>query len=136
MQIKPKSKWRLGLPNRQLKTGEYLFYSGQITCGDLLEAVEWQKGQHRRSGALAVHMGYMEENDRALVLTKKKNHEPFYAAALRLGVLSATQRNWLLFKQQRQRKPIGEFFVQKNILSAQDVGRALVDKRSHNQVAA
>ena len=39
MTLKPKSKWRLGLPNRKLKTGEYLFYSGQISCGDLPEAV-------------------------------------------------------------------------------------------------
>lgn len=136
MSLKPKSKWRLGLPNRKLKTGEYLFYSGQISCGDLLEAVAWQDNQHRKSGSFAVEMGYMNEEDRALVLQKKKRSEPYYAAAIRLGVLSTTQRNWLLFKQQRQRQPIGEYFVEKNLLSSQAIGRALVEKRSHNQNAA
>ncbi len=136
MTLKPKSKWRLGLPNRKLKTGEYLFYSGQISCGDLLEAVAWQDNQHQKSGSFAVEMGYMKEKDRALVLQNKKKSEPYYAAAIRLGVLSATQRNWLLFKQRRQKQPIGEYFVEKNILSSQAIGRALVEKRSHNQNAA
>ena len=112
MTLKPKSKWRLGLPNRKLKTGEYLFYSGQISCGDLLEAVRWQDQQSRRSGSFAVEMGYMNETQRELVLDQKKNSEPYYAAAC-LGVLSSTQRNWLLFKQQRQKQPIGEYFVEK-----------------------
>ena len=130
------SKWRLGLPNRKLKTGEYLFYSGQISCGDLLEAVAWQEQQYQRAGSFAVNMGYMDEKERALVLQQKKNREPYYAAAIRLGVLSATQRNWLLFKQQRQKQPIGEYFVERDILSSQAIGRALVEKRSHNQKAA
>ena len=136
MQMKPKSKWRLGLPNRTLKTGEYLFYSGQISCGDLIEAVDWQKKQHQRAGQLAVSMGYMKEAEREVVLSQKNNDEAFCSAAIRLGVLSTTQRNWLLFKQRKQQKPIGEFFVENDLITAQDLSRALVQKHSHNQKAA
>ncbi len=136
MHMKPKSKWRLGLPNRELKTGEYLFYSGQISCGDLIEAVDWQKNQHQRAGQFAVALGYIEEEDRETVLKGQKEGEAFYSAAIRLGVLSSTQRNWLLFKQRRQKKPIGEYFVQNDLISTQDLSRALVQKHSHNQQAA
>ena len=136
MQIKPKSKWRLGLPNRTLKTGEYLFYSGQISCGDLIEAVDWQKKQHQRAGQFAVAMGYMKEEDRETVLERQGTDEAFYSAAIRLGVLSTTQRNWLLFKQRRQQRPIGAYFVENDLITTQDLSRALVQKHSHNQKAA
>jgi hypothetical protein len=136
MHMKPKSKWRLGLPNRTLKTGEYLFYSGQISCGDLIEAVDWQKNQHQRAGQFAVAMGYIEEDECETVLKGQQQNEAFYSAAIRLGLLSTTQRNWLLFKQRRQKKPIGEYFVQNDLISTQDLSRALVEKHSHNQQAA
>jgi hypothetical protein len=114
------------LPRRKLKFAEYLYYSGWIGWSELVEAIAWQRAQRPPLGRLAVELGFLAPHDVPALLDRRRlaaaTATPFGEWAVRQGFLTPFQLLALLGQQGRRQRPIGQFFVERGLLDADDVG--------------
>jgi hypothetical protein len=113
------------LPRRRLRFAEYLYYSGRVRWTELVEAVAWQRSQRPPLGRIAVEFGFLAPDDVAVILERRReaaaNGIPFGEWAVRLGYLTSFQLLAALGQQLRLQRPIGQFFVERGILEADEI---------------
>jgi hypothetical protein len=124
------------LPNRRLLLGHFLYYSGLINWRTIIQALVWQRTQRPRLGELAIRFGLFAEKDILHILRNQPPQTPFGQTALALGLLSESQLQFLLLHQKWLKKKIGRFFLEKKILTPEELLELLNRCRAHNTTIA
>lgn len=101
--------------------GRYLVQSGLITLSQLIDAVHWQRRQRPPVGRIAVQWGLLETSEVVRLLRSKGSKTPFCRHAVDEGAIQTFQRVAILAKQRQMQRPIGEYFVEKKLLSASTI---------------
>jgi hypothetical protein len=112
------------LPQRRLRFAEYLYYSGRIGWGELVEAIAWQRSQRPAIGRIAVDFGYLRLEDVAAILERRRLASaalPFGEWAVREGFLTSFQLLAVIGQQLRLQRPIGQFFVERGLIEPEDI---------------
>jgi hypothetical protein len=113
------------LPRRPLRFAEYLYYSGRVGWGDLVEAIAWQRAQRPPLGRIAVELGFLAPGDVALLLERRREAAatgtPFGEWAVREGFLTRFQLLAVVGQQSRMQRPIGQYFVERGLIDPADV---------------
>jgi len=124
--------WQKVPPQRPLRFGEYLFYSGVIPWSLLIKAIVWQRSQRPRIGEIAQNWRWLTESQIKALLKNRRQGERLGEILLRYSIINSFQLRLLLSHQQRIQKPFGSFFVQNRVLTEAQIKRYLEHQRSHN----
>jgi hypothetical protein len=125
------------LPQRPLRLGEYLYYSGRISWQALIDALSWQRRGHQPIGKLAVQWGYLTAAELQQLLRqhqwqrqrRTEEQERFGEFLLRRGEITGFQLLALLGRQKRLRRPLGAFFIERGLCGKGEV-EAIVEWQS------
>lgn len=126
------SFWQKDVPRRHLRFGEFLYYSGAIPWKSLIRALVWQMKQRPRIGEIAQRWRWLDESQISCLLESRNPGERIGEVLLNHGMISPFQLTVLLWQQKRIQKPIGEYFVEKRMLSQQKVHDFLRRQQIHN----
>jgi hypothetical protein len=114
-----------GLPRRRLRFAEFLYYSGRVRWSDLADALAWQRTQRPPLGRIAVDLGFLAPDEVGVLLERRReagaSAVPFGEWAVRLGRLTPFQLLAALGHQLRLQRPIGQFFVERRMLDADEI---------------
>ena len=111
----------------------YSFYQGKVTYQQLIEALVWQRRQRPTLGAIAQQWGWLSEAKVTRVLGHRGQAVRFGKKAIELGYLRPHQVEALLSYQRTLQKRIGEYFVEKGLLSEEDASQISRNLARHNQ---
>ncbi len=120
------------IPPRKLLFGHYLFYSGVTNWQTIVNALIWQRTRRPRLGEIGKSFGWLTSSDIVHILKSRQLSDPFGCSAVKLGLLTENQVRLMVFKQQRQQKKFGEYFVQHNLLTHSQLERLIKNFRLHN----
>ncbi len=124
--------YRGNLPPFRLRLAEWLYYTGRVSFESLISALAWQYAERPKVGSIAVALGYLTHDSVNAVIRRRSLGEPFCGAAVRLGFLSDFERSVVLGRQRLMNQPIGSFFIERGIVDAAELERAVRDLWSHN----
>ena len=123
-------------PSRPLKLGEFLYYGGCISQEQLFGAVRWQARQRPRIGEIAMSFGYLNSAGIEHLLELRQSlrnlHEPLAEFARNQGYLTHFQWLAVVGRQRRLQKPIGQYWIETGLFSAQEIADLVSDQRQHN----
>lgn len=128
-----KSFWKMDLPRRHLRFGEFLYFSGKIPWPDLIRALVWQRSQRPRIGEIAQRWRWLTEFDIAALLRERHPGMRFGEMLLQYNLISPFQLSVLLWQQRKIQQPIGQFFVQQKVLSEVEIRNLLRSQLKHNR---
>jgi hypothetical protein len=120
------------IPKRRLRFAQYLYYARIIDWETVLLAMRWQFQRRPRVGQIARQIGYLTLEDVCHVLHHMRLGERFGEAALRLGRINAARLLIVLGLQQRLGHPIGRYFIEREILTQNELHDLLDRHRNHN----
>ena len=121
------------LPEEKLLFGRFLYRMGIIQWRQLLMALTWQRAGRPRIGELGISLGYLDRNSVVTILKNSIKVGAFGATAYKMGFLTADEVRDLLLRQKRQEKKIGQFFIEKGLLSRNDLILLLRQCKEHNR---
>lgn len=121
------------LPEEKLLFGRFLYRMGIIQWRQLIMALTWQKSGRPRIGELGISLGYLDRNSVGIILKNSIKVGAFGVTAYKMGFLTADEVRDLLLRQKRQEKKIGQFFVEKGLLSRSDLVVLLRQCQEHNR---
>ena len=114
---------------RTLRFGEYLLKARLVSWKTLAQAVAWQQAQRPRLGELAIESGFLtREQVKEVLETRRRKgelHVLFADYAVTMGLLTQFQQMILVGRQRRMQRPIGQYFVENNLLSKDELNKAL-----------
>ena len=124
------------LPRRRLRLAEYLYYSGRVGWQDYVAAVAWQRGQRPPLGRLAVKLGMLGQRDVTDLLERRRREgvqaEPFGEFAVRRGFLTRSQLLAVVGRQKQGQRRIGQYFIERGLLSVVELDGARLAVFGHN----
>jgi len=101
--------------------GRYLLGEGFITLSELTAAIDWQRAQRPAVGQIAVDWRIMTLDQVSVLLDQKPKTQLFCDFAVANGAMSSFHRLAVLAKQRRLQRPIGQYFVERGILTQEQV---------------
>ena len=120
------------IPERTLEFGHYLYHRGLITYSQLINALVWQRQQRPVLGELAVNLGWLNKEDTLTISRQRGPYARFGERAIRLGLLSPGQVKALILHQRTLHKRLGQYFVEKEILSSEEIEHLADKLAEHN----
>jgi len=120
------------IPPRKLLFGHYLFYSGVTNWQTIVNALIWQRTRRPRLGEIGKSFGWLTSSDIVHILKARQLSDSFGCSAVKLGLLTENQVRLMVFKQQRQQKKFGEYFVHHKLLTHSQLERLIKNFRCHN----
>jgi len=120
------------LPERELRLGHFLYYSGIISWRQIIQALVWQRTNRPRLGELGLRFGWLNDEDILTVLRSRTTAAPFGKTAITLGLLSEKQLQALIWRQKNLQRKIGEFFIEEEILAAEELLEMIRHHQQHN----
>ena len=120
------------IPFRKFRFAEYLFYSGKVKWSHLIDSIVWQRKIRPLIGDIAEDFGYLDKTRINYIQSVRKKGETFGKTALHLGFLSQKQLNVILGKQLSYKQPIGQYFLEKDILNIKEIEQLLRAHCFHN----
>ncbi len=120
------------IPPRKLLFGHYLFYSGVTNWQTIVNALIWQRTRRPRLGEIGKTFGWLTSGDIVHILKFRQLSDSFGCSAVKLGLLTENQVRLMVFKQQRQQKKFGEYFIHHNLLTHSQLDRLIKNFRYHN----
>jgi len=120
------------IPKMNLMLGQFLYYSGLISWRTLIEAICWQRRQRPLIGQIAMEWGLLDYQDILRILTVRDFDEKFGDCAFRTGYISSFELFAMIGKQKRIQRPFGEYFIERGILSPEDIIRIAQKQQRHN----
>ena len=123
----------VSIPSIPLEFGMYSFYQGKVTYQQLIEALVWQRRQRPTLGAIAEQWGWLSEAKVTRVLGHRGRAVRFGKKAIELGYLKPHQVEALLTYQRTLQKRIGEYFVDKGLLSEEEASQISRNLAKHNR---
>lgn len=124
--------YRGQIPFCVLELGRYLFYSGHISYGELIEALIWQRLQRPIIGNVALRWGWLAERAIEQITASSAIPGRFGEKAVRLGLLSDFQVGTLLYYQRSQQERLGNYFILNKILTADQLDHLVQKLHEHN----
>ena len=115
-----------------MRFGEFLYYNGLISWQTLITALVWQKRKRPTLGHIAVDNGLLSPTSVIYVLHNTLPFEIFGEAAIRLGLLSRQDVEFLIHKQKARGAPIGRYFIEQGLFSNQNLVKLLMAQARHN----
>lgn len=101
--------------------GRYLLGEGFISLGELTEAISWQRQQRPAVGQIAIDWRILTSEQVDGLLHEKPRTQLFCDFAVARGLMSSFERLAVLAKQRRLQRPIGQYFVERGILTQEQV---------------
>lgn len=127
------------LPKYKLLIGQFLYYSGIISWRTLISAIIWQKRQRPPIGQIALKSGILSSYEVKQILTGRRIEqsygEKFCQYACRKGYITSVERTTLLCEQRSLERPLGDFFIEQGLLSAEEMDRMVGRLQIHNRCA-
>ncbi|HFQ80580.1 MAG TPA: J domain-containing protein [Desulfobacterales bacterium] len=120
------------IPPRKLLFGHYLFYSGVTNWQTIVNALIWQRTKRPRLGEIGKSFGWLTSSDIVHILKSRRLSDSFGCSAVKLGLLTENQVRLMVFKQQRQQKKFGEYFVHHKLLTHSQLEQLIKNFRYHN----
>ncbi len=120
------------LPARRLMFGEFLFHSGLCEWRDVFQALAWQRQSRPRLGEIGCTFGWINKQDVYTIFHHRQAGIRFGETAVRIGLLNQQQLERLLRHQTIRQQKIGQFFLQNDLLSQQQLQDALWYLSRHN----
>ncbi|MFO0724345.1 MAG: hypothetical protein U1E65_11215 [Myxococcota bacterium] len=105
--------------------GRYLLSTGRITLSELTDAILWQRAQRPAVGRIAMDWRILSADQVVSILREKPYNELFCAYAVRAGLMTSFHQTAIVAKQRRLQQPIGRYFVERGILSKEEVEDAV-----------
>lgn len=124
--------YRGAMPQNRMRFATFLYYKGVFDQSTLGMALDWQKRCRPLIGQIAVAWDFITLREFAEILYQSRDGQPFGQVAKRRGRLNDSQIAALLTEQERFRKPIGQFFIEKKILTKGEVEMYLLEHEMHN----
>jgi hypothetical protein len=125
------------VPARALRFAEFLFHRGVISWRTLGSAIAWQRAQRPRVGELAVWFGYLTEAEvEALLVVRaasRRTHVQWCEFACERGLLTPMQAATIVGHQRRRQRPIGAFFVERDVIDARELEALLEAHVAHQR---
>ncbi|HON79211.1 MAG TPA: DnaJ domain-containing protein [Spirochaetota bacterium] len=128
----PGKRYNLHIPETELMLGQFLFYNHIISLQTLFDAVAWQRKQRPSFGQIAMEWGILTHADIQNILKKRSFREKFGEYALRNEYITQFQYMAILGKQRQMQKPLGQYFIEKAILSPEDLEKYVRLQKKHN----
>lgn len=128
----PTRKGSCRIPERPLEFGHYLYHRGLISYSQLINALVWQRQQRPLLGELAVNLGWLKKEDTLSVIRQRGPYARFGERAIRMGLLSPGQVKALILHQRTMHKKLGQYFVEKGILAAEEIEHLAHKLTEHN----
>ena len=129
---RPQPKPQAAVPSISLEFGMYSFYQKKISYQQLIEALVWQRRQRPTLGALARKWGWLTEDKVDQILSHRGHSMRFGKKALELGYLRPHQVDALLKHQRSLQKRIGDYFVEKGLLTKEEADEIAQNLQHHN----
>lgn len=120
------------IPSIPLEFGMYTFYQGKVTYQQLIEALVWQRRQRPTLGAIAQKWGWLSETKVAQILGHRGHSVRFGKKAVELGYLKQHQVDALLKHQRSRQTKIGQYFVEKGLLTEAETDQIFQRLKAHN----
>ena len=127
--------WIGPVPEKPLRFGRFLYYTGRITREVLADALSWQRAQRPDFGSLALELGLLQPLDLGTILDARRMDERIGRTAVRLGLLSSDMRDFIVSRQRQNQQPIGAYFVQQGLLTDAELASVLAEQQQHNDRA-
>ncbi len=128
--------WKGSVPNRKLRLGEYLFFTGAISWDMMIAAIVGQRRSRPRLGQLARDRHLIDGSGIAAALADRRPGERLGEVVQRLGLLAPPAVEGLLAEQRRAQKPLGRQLVALGGIRQQDLCGILAGHRRHNRAFA
>jgi len=116
------------IPNRRLRFGEFLFYSGEISWNVIFKALAWQRCQRPKIGEYALNWGWAKNRHVINALKFKNMGELMGETMVRLNFCTLVQVNSILRAQSARQKPIGEYFSSNGFVYPERLDQELYQK--------
>lgn len=123
------------IPRRELRIGQYLYYSGIITWSMLIDSILWQRRNRPLIGQIARDWKILTGEDIHKILMARKTGEKFGECAIRECFITPFNLLALLGKQRKLQQRIGEYFVRQDILCSQEIETMVEKLKIHNRKA-
>jgi len=122
------------IPKRELKIGQFLYYSGRISWRTLINAIVWQKRQRPLFGQIAMEWKILTAHDINTILKKKKAfNEKFGEYALKHSYFTPFQHLAITGRQRKLQPLICRYFIEKGILTSEQVNASVMNADGHNR---
>jgi len=125
--------WEGSIPMRRLRFGRFLYYKGVISWDTLVDGLMWQAQQRPVLGRVLLAKAYISREELQFILAHRKQNEFVGACAVRLGLISSLQLEHAIAQQQKQRRPLGDYFIRRGLLTHDTLRRYLNRHDMHNQ---
>ncbi len=131
---KPNDYFYTGVvPWRQLRLGEFMYYSKVISWRTLINAIVWQKKRRPLFGQIARQWSFLSDDDIRLILRHKSRDEVFGEFARRHGFLTRYQQMAITGRQRQLQPLIGMHFIEKGLLTVVQVKMQARNQEQHNR---
>lgn len=127
-----KDYYRGQVPFLTLQIGQYLYYRGRITFPHLISALVWQRKQRPSMGELAQRWGWLDTAGLEKVLRLCTRPRLFGEKAVELGMLTVFQVNTMIMYQRTHQERLGNYFIAKHLLKANDLICLVQQQKEHN----
>jgi len=121
-----------GLPPLPLEFGIFAYYCGRISYRTLIDALVWQRRQRPALGAIARQWGWLSESQVNAILDNRGLFGRFGRKAVELGLLNPLQVAALLRHQRSRQQRLGQYFIDRGLLSPAETDRLASDLERHN----
>lgn len=125
------------IPRRRLLIGQFLYYCGIISWKTLIDAIIWQKRQRPPIGQIAIKWGILSQEEIRHILIERSVERDFSKRfaeyARQKGYITIFEHMALVGKQRSLQNPIGEYFIENEILYPRDMSRKIMELRNHNR---
>ncbi len=120
------------VPAIPLEFGMFTYYQGKVTYQQLIEALVWQRRQRPTLGVIAHKWGWLSEAKVKQILGHRGRAARFGKKAVELGYLRPHQVEALLQHQRSLQTRIGQYFVEKGLLTKEETDQIAHNLKSHN----
>lgn len=120
------------VPKYKLRLCRFLYYKGLINYKTIINAIIWQLRNRPKVGDIALKEKYVTFEKILEIIKNRKIGEKFCETAVRLNFLQEQQVKHIFSIQRSYNKPIGQYFLEKKILTRQELNSTLLELKHHN----
>ncbi|WP_429884532.1 J domain-containing protein [Geoalkalibacter halelectricus] len=129
---RPPAEGAAPLLSRPYQIGLFLYARGLIPYRTLIEALVWQRRQRPALGETAQRWGWLSEAAVRGILNHHSGARLFGEKAVELGLLTPFQVRTLLFYQRSRHQRLGRYFVDKGLISENELDQLVQELKAHN----
>ncbi|MDH3455024.1 MAG: J domain-containing protein [Desulfuromonadales bacterium] len=120
------------IPSIPLEFGMFTYYQGKVSYQQLIEALVWQRRQRPTLGVIAQKWGWLSDGKVGEILGHRGHAVRFGKKAVELGYLKPHQVEALLQHQRSLQLRIGQYFIEKGLLTEEEADQIAQSLEAHN----